>query len=53
VSDLDLDEEDDGAEAKPKAPDAPKSPNAPKAKEKPRTNGSRNGAQQPPLKGLE
>jgi DNA gyrase subunit A len=56
VSDLDLDEEDDGAEAKPKAPDAPKAPNAPKApkpKEKPRTDGSRNGAQQPPLKGLE
>jgi len=56
VSDLDLDEEDDGAEAKPKAPDAPKAPNSPKApkpKEKPRADGSRNGAQQPPLKGLE
>ena len=50
VSDLDLDEEDDGADAKPKAPNGPK---APKAKEQRRTNGSRNGAQQPPLKGLE
>ena len=45
VSALGLDEEDDDdADAKPKAP---------KAKEQGRTNGSRNGAQQPPLKGLE
>lgn len=50
VSDLDLDKEDDTADEEPKAPNGPKTP---RSKEQRQTNGSRNGAQQPPLKGLE
>jgi DNA gyrase subunit A len=48
VSDLDLDDEGDDDEAK-----KPKDPKDPKAKGQGPGNGRRNGAQQPPLKGLE